>query len=91
MVDLLNLDAPIEAESPLVIALQGVGIPVLILGLEGDSRESAESARETFVAGLDNGTSSDYTVKIIRYGSSGGPEKQNPVQQFIFRWLRARF
>lgn len=105
LVDLLTLDAPIEEESPLVTVLQGVQTPVLILGLEGDSRESAESAKEAFVAGLDNGISSDYTVKIIRsaetrseaelrsaeIGSPGDPGEQNPVQQFIFRWLRARF
>lgn len=91
LVDLLAFDAAIEAESPLVTVLQGVRAPVLILVLEEDSRESAESAKETYVAGLDNGNSSDYTVKIIRYGSSGGPGEQNPVQQFIFRWLQARF
>jgi len=93
LVDLLTLDAPIEAESPLVTALRGVRTPVLILGLEGDSRESAESAKEALVAALDSGTSSDYTVKIIRSGSSRGrgPGEQNPVEQFIFRWLRARF
>ena len=91
LVDLLTFDAPIEAQNALVTASQGVQAPILILLLEGDSGESAESAKETFVDGLDNGNSSDYTVKIIRYGSFGGTGEQTPVQQFIFRWLQARF
>ena len=105
LIELLPFGAPIEAQSALVTVLQGVRAPVLILVLEGDSRESAVSAKETFVGSLDKGNSNDYTVKIIspaetrseaepgsaEIGSSGDPGEQNPVQQFIFRWLRARF
>jgi len=117
LIELLPFGAPIEAQSALVTLLQGVRAPVLILVLEGDSRESAVSAKETFVGSLDRGNSNDYTVKIIspaepgpeaglgsatglgseaehssaEIGSSGDPGEQNPVQQFIFRWLRARF
>ncbi len=111
LIELLPFGAPIEAQSALVTVLQGVRAPVLILVLEGDSRESAVSAKETFVGSLDKGNSNDYTVKIIspaetrseaelgsaaesgstEIESSGDPGEQNPVQQFIFRWLRARF